>query len=244
MCKVVKMCTEMLTPKSHGTQLQYPSVGRGLASRGNLWAPGQVITLRFMEDDVELEERVKKYAEEWLQYANLEFLWVDPQRESQIRIAFEEGGSWSYIARDNLLVYKDTKTMNFGWLRSTLQDYEDKDEAEKEIRRVVMHEFGHMLGLQHEQVNPANNIPWNEAELLAYHAEFGWTIENVRNTYTRKFDKPDATYSRYDPESIMHYPIENKFTHGDFEVQYSYDLSPGDINFIQRLYPATPFLNL
>ena len=165
MCKVVKMCTEMLTPKDNGTLLQYPSGGRGLASRGNLWAPGQVITLRFMEEDVELEERVKKYAEEWLQYANLEFLWVDPQRESQIRIAFDEGGSWSYIARDNLLVYKDTKTMNFGWLRSTLQDYKDQDEAEKEIRRVVMHEFGHMLGLRHEQINPANNIPWNEAAL-------------------------------------------------------------------------------
>lgn len=238
------MCTEMLTPQDNGTLLQYPSGGRGLTSRGNLWAPGQVITLRFMEDDVELEERVKKYAEEWLQYANLEFLWVDPQRESQIRISFEEGGSWSYIARDNLLVYKDTKTMNFGWLRSTLRDYKDKNEAEKEIRRVVMHEFGHMLGLRHEQINPANNIPWNEAELLAYHAEFGWTMENVRNTYTGKFDKPDALYSRYDPKSIMHYPIETQFTHGDFEVQYSYDLSPGDIEFIQKLYPATPALNL
>lgn len=228
MDKPVMICTQM--PEPEGGDLFGPS--RGIVSRGNLWAPGQVISIRFLDGDYNLHLKVKEYAEEWLKYANLEFRWVDSGRESLIRISFKEGaGSWCYVALDCMLIAKDEPTMNFGWLNWAIEN----DNLE-EARRVILHEFGHMLGLQHEQGNPANNIPWNEAALLEHNP--GWTVEQVKRIYTSTYKPDDYMNTTYDPDSIMHYAVDNRFTHGDFSVSYSYDLSAQDIAFVRDLYPG------
>ena len=44
--------------------------------------------------------------------------------------------------------------MNYGWLTP--------ESAQDEVRRVVLHEFGHALGLIHEHQNPkGGGIEWN-----------------------------------------------------------------------------------
>ena len=64
---------------------------------GAKWPVGGTITLRFLEGAPELQERVRKVAEEWLKLANLEFAWRK-QGPTDIRIAFKQGkGSWSYL---------------------------------------------------------------------------------------------------------------------------------------------------
>ena len=40
--------------------------------------------------------------------------------------------------------------MNYGWI--------DADSPEEELRSVVLHEFGHALGLIHEHQNPLSGI--------------------------------------------------------------------------------------
>ena len=49
--------------------------------------------------------------------------------------------------------------MNYGWLTPTSDD--------DELRRVVLHEFGHALGLIHEHQNPEGGIQWNEPAVKA-----------------------------------------------------------------------------
>ena len=48
--------------------------------------------------------------------------------------------------------------MNFGWLTLNTD--------EREFRRAVLHEFGHVLGLVHEYQNPNADIPWNKAAVI------------------------------------------------------------------------------
>ena len=51
--------------------------------------------------------------------------------------------------------------MNFGWLRpgTPLEEY----------MRVVLHEFGHALGLIHERQNPSGGIQWNKPVVYRYY---------------------------------------------------------------------------
>ena len=48
--------------------------------------------------------------------------------------------------------------MNFGWLETDTPDHE--------YLRVVLHEFGHALGLIHEHQNPADGIEWDNLVVI------------------------------------------------------------------------------
>ena len=121
--------------------------------------------------------------------------------------------------------------MNFGWLTDRTPAYE--------IKRTVLHEFGHALGLLHEHQNPAGGIPWDEAAVYDhYWRTQGWdrqmTYSNVMATAKR-----DVTqYSAYDRASIMHYPVSAQLTGGQYSVGMNSELSGTDKMYIARLYPG------
>src|ERR1700744_316601 len=79
------------------------------------WNPGDVITVRFLGGDPELQARVQKVAEEWTapDMANLTLDFRD-QGPTDIRIAFQEGnGSWSYLGTLCRQITPDSRpTMN------------------------------------------------------------------------------------------------------------------------------------
>jgi hypothetical protein len=52
---------------------------------------------------------------------------------------------------------------------------------EKLWRRVVLHEFGHVLGLQHEHQNPNAGIKWKLKAVEDYYVNtVGWTNTDAR----------------------------------------------------------------
>ncbi|MEO6038422.1 MAG: hypothetical protein ABIQ93_08415, partial [Saprospiraceae bacterium] len=57
--------------------------------------------------------------------------------------------------------------------------------------------------------------------------------QQVLTTYARN----RTQYTQYDPNSIMHYPIPNSLTLGDFEVGMNLDLSATDRSFMSKVYP-------
>ena len=125
------------------------------------WNTGDEIRVSFMEGDPELRERVKAVAEQWTapDLANLAFQFVD-QGDAEIRIAFLEGdGSWSFLGTECRDIPANEATMNYGWLTT--------DSPDDELQRVVLHEFGHALGLIHEHQNPKGGIDWNVPAVLA-----------------------------------------------------------------------------
>ena len=103
------------------------------------WGSPFNLRIRFLGGDEPLKEKVKKYAEEWRQYANILFTWVT-QGDAEVRITFAPtGASWSEVGRDALKRTDQTiATMNYGWFNENTSD--------EEVRRVVLHEFGHALG--------------------------------------------------------------------------------------------------
>lgn len=201
------------------------------AITGKLWQQGRVLRVRFLDGDPKVHERIPPFAQQWSEHANITFQFGnDP--DAEIRISFQNQGSWSYIGTDALVIPKSQPTMNFGWLTQAT--------ANDEYQRVVTHEFGHALGCIHEHQNPATSIPWDrEAAYRFYQGPPNfWTREQVDVNLFTRYEADITQFSAFDPDSIMLYPIPNEFTIGDFEVGWNKVLSPIDKQFIGTIYPA------
>jgi hypothetical protein len=82
--------------------------------------------------------------QEWEKYANIKFDCVKSQ-DAIIRITFDpHDGSWSFIGRDILTAKSHSPTMNLSWV-------EDSEDISMIDKGIILHEFGHTLGLGHEQ---------------------------------------------------------------------------------------------
>lgn len=207
-----------------------PLRGRPIANRKKLWERGTTIRIGFMSDvDPAIQSPIMFNLERWLEYADtLKFTWMKDPRNATIRISCAQSGSWSYVGTDATRVDYLMPTMNFGWF--------DRNTSDEEYTRVVMHEGGHMLGLLHEQGHPEANIEWDKDAVYAAYKEYGWNRRMVDDNVFSVFDSADTLYSKYDPDSIMQYPIPPEFTLDGFSVGWNSVPSAMDKNFMRQAY--------
>lgn len=201
--------------------------------RGRLWKIGAVIPVSFVSGGSHaLREKIVYYLKQWEQHGNVRFNMVDSSSAGAIRIAItDSGSSWSYIGTDHLAIPKDQHTMEFGWL--------DDNSPDAEIRRVVIHEFGHAIGCIHEHQNPSVSIPWDKPKVYEYYSKRGWDKATVDNNIFDTYDKESTNYSEFDRQSIMLYAIPEELTIGDYSVGWNSDLSAMDKQHIGVVYPKT-----
>ncbi|WP_378179945.1 matrixin family metalloprotease [Aquimarina sp. SS2-1] len=200
------------------------------------WEPGQTIRIKFLNGSNFVQSKVRQYAVEWENYANLKFEWVSSNSSANIKIAFREGqyanetGSWSYLGTDS---NNHPHSMHFGWFNDNTSD--------TEFRRTTIHEFGHALGLIHEHQNPVAGINWDKEAVYAYYAgpPNNWSREQVDHNLFRRYEANISNYSEYDPLSIMHYPIPAEHTLDGIAVGNNTQLSATDKSFIATIYPGT-----
>ncbi len=198
------------------------------------WEPGQTIRVKFLNGNSFVQSKVRQFAVEWENYANLKFEWVSSGSSANIKIAFREGqyanetGSWSYLGTDS---NSYAHSMHFGWF--------DNNTTDEEFRRTTIHEFGHALGLIHEHQNPVAGINWDTEAVYAYYAgpPNNWTRAQVDNNLFRRYEANITNYSQYDPLSIMHYPIPAEHTLDRVAVGRNTSLSSTDKSFIGTIYP-------
>jgi hypothetical protein len=204
----------------------------GVAQRGKLWNAGTVLRVRFLGGEPQLQARVLKAARAWLvEGVRLDIVAAARGEKPQIRIAFDEkDGSWSAVGNDSLTHHPSQPTMNLGWARL--------DTAEKDFSSVVIHEFGHALGLLHEHNHPEARIRWNKP---AVEADLSgdpnwWDQETIEYNVYEAYERSDVVTTDFDAASVMIYPIPASWTLDGRSFTPSWKLSAGDAKMIRQLY--------
>ncbi len=203
---------------------------RGAGTKTLFWNPGQTLRVRFLGGTTFQKDKVKQYVVQWSNTANIKFQFIS-SGTSEIRVSFTSGsGNWSQIGKNSINVPQNQATMNLDFNSST---------SEVSIRRVVLHEFGHSLGMVHEHQQPFSNILWKKSVVYAYFANnFGWSAEKVNHNIFNKKDLVLTQFTNYDPKSVMHYSILSGWTTNGYTVSAATQLSTMDKDFMQKKYSS------
>jgi hypothetical protein len=221
-----------------GTVSQVGVIRQPLAGETNkMWDPGQIINvfLSTANGSELFREKVRFYARQWEQHANIRFQFVTDRRSATIKVGFvDDKKFWSLVGKDALFNPFDNFTMNFGAF--------DANTSEDEFRSVILHEFGHALGFIHEHQSPVAGIPWDKEKVYAYYAEepMKWTRSEVDFNLFQKYSRTTTNFSAYDPRSIMHYSIPAQLTSDGSSTPWNVNFSATDKSFVGAMYPFPP----
>jgi hypothetical protein len=199
---------------------------RAISPRGTQWVNGSTIRIRFLEGTAAQRKMVESIAPEWTQYANLKFEFTDDPR-AEIRVSFDpDDGAWSYLGTDNSDIPLKAATLNLGW----------QDKA------VILHEFGHMIGLAHEHQNPEGGLLWNEEVVIRDLSgpPNSWDIDTIRHNVLERYSVDQIFGTVFDPTSIMLYAFPDDWTKNPGGTKESNELSSMDKDFVRsaKMYPG------
>lgn len=202
---------------------------RGLADNYYLWNNGQNIYIQFLNGSNEIQNKIKKIAKQWEKFANIYFVFIK-NGNSNVRINLDSKGGYNSVVGtlSNSLSQKEP-TMNYD-----TTDFKN----DTIIKRVVLHEFGHAIGLLHEHFNPLSGILWNKDSV--YNDLFKtvkWERKTVDDNIFQEYKLSYTNGTLYDKFSIMEYPIKSTWTKNGYSVDWNNELSSGDITLVKSLYP-------
>ena len=176
---------------------------------------------------VQLRFRLAYYT--WSQHASIRFVQATLPDESEIRVRFSGvGQSFSRIGRQAELYDRRLATMQLG-VRT------DPAFPEDSLRAVVLHEFGHALGLIHEHQSPSSTILWDTTAV--YSAFPRWSKDDVLLQVLNTYNASTTQYSSFDSLSVMIYPIPASLTRGKMAIGWNSNLSLIDKRYIRCWYP-------
>lgn len=208
---------------------------KGIAPKDKLWTNGQTIKIKFLNGTEAQKNTVKQYAAEWLNYANLQFDYVE-SGNADVKISFKwnnngtpDNVNWSYVGTDAKVINQNYPSTNFGNLSP----------VPKLAKQQVLILFGHILGLVNEHHNPTSTIQWDTETVYAYYEYEGWATEEIDEFFFANYNSSNSNYSEFDPKSIMVWPIEDFLTLDYEGLSGNYVLSDIDKEFIGELYPFT-----
>jgi hypothetical protein len=220
---------------------------RAAFQKSLLWPIGKKLRISFLKDkhlrNSGYDSKKAKFVQNIIMtklaphVPGLSFEWdVVPEMNADIRITFNsDWGAYSVIGRGNS---GSPETMNLGWL----DDDRDADFPEaKGQGTVVIHEFGHALGMIHEHTRQDAALPWNCKEI--YDELSGppnnWDKATINSNVFEPTSMSQLFASKYDPKSIMHYYFPPQFFSEPVNLPQNVRLSCLDVCLLRRMYPKT-----
>ena len=199
-----------------------------------MWSPGDTITVGFYANETTplVIGKAGIYIKAWEAIANVKFQFVSDVTTAKIKVGFIlNNSSWSWIGRDVLDNPTGERTVNFGWFTNKT--------SEAEFRRVILHEFGHVLGFIHEHQAPSAGIPWDKEKVYAF---FGgppnsWDSAKINHNIFETYSTTETNSSTYDRLSIMHYFFPPELVTDGSVFTNNTNFSATDMQFAKLVYP-------
>lgn len=189
------------------------------------------LNIFFFDGTTPQTEQIFKVAQTWCDHCRLKFILVVDKKDSDIRVSItDHPNSWSVVGTDASLESKDVATMNLGGLIGLAFD-------DPEFNHIVLHEFGHALGLEHEHQGPEFKFTWNKPFVYNYFFyNYQWPQDKVDKNILNQYDRSHIRSTPFDEKSIMTYHLPADFTMEKRVVPKNYKLSDLDKQYIGELY--------
>lgn len=179
--------------------------------KNTAWTPGQVVKIGFLDGTIQQRDSTRGIVQKYLEpIVGLTFEWVQDAfaRTADIRVSYNySGGGLSCVGTGS-------KTCNLG-SGASLQIAPNYAGS----TYVVLHEFGHAMGLSHEHQTICNN-PLD--------------VTGLGQWYQRNTMIDPNMCSPWDKDSIMNYTFTSK---NGISVKPMQVYSPVDIEWLSKIYP-------
>ncbi len=229
---------------------------KGIYSRLVQWPPTYArLRVCFMGGNDEANAKVAKIANRWaddpgmglkLDFGKMKKprLCKAGGRDSQIRISYNQPGYWSQLGQ-NSVVYtaQEEPSMNLDGMDSNAGALNNP-----EIEGVILHEFGHALGLLHEHQSPAatcgNEFNWEYITNYLKGEPNNWDDETIKFNLA-PFAGEDLMLTDFDSKSVMLYFFPTEYylagQNSTCYIPHSNDsISETDRVTVEYMYPSDP----
>jgi len=171
--------------------------------------PDSVVRVCFLDGGPEARDHVAQVAQRWDESTGLQLDFGPAGNRSScgtgqpanVRVSFVGLGYWSVVGIEAKQVDAKKQTLNLQGM--------DKATFTAEDDGIILHEFGHAIGFEHEHQNPVS-VCAKEFDWDYLYKAMGWSKKKVDINMRQLPPSSKLLTTTFDPSSVMLYSLEKE----------------------------------